>query len=231
MRVISLSSRPAWRAAAARGLRSAAGSASRARLAAQNRPALRFPSGWAGDPPGQVAQVPAGGRAGWDRGACRWGSSRAVTAVPVQAAVGVRGADEVVGLAVDLGGRGQDVAAAGAEVQVAGGQVAVALSRSRGSRRAGRRWGCGRRRPRRRAGRPWSAWRMRRSRCRPGRARRRPGRRVRGRRWRWPGSSAGGGRYHAVIWAGSVVASRWPCAVAGVLRPAWQGNTGQPRAA
>ena len=46
VRVISLSSRPAWRAAAARGLRSAAGSASRARLAAQNRPALRLPSAW-----------------------------------------------------------------------------------------------------------------------------------------------------------------------------------------
>ena len=46
MRVISGSARPTWRAAAASGLRSAAGSASRARLAAQYRPALRLPSDW-----------------------------------------------------------------------------------------------------------------------------------------------------------------------------------------
>ena len=39
-------------------------------------------------------------------------------------------ADELVGLAADLGGRGQDVAAAGAEVQVVAGQVAVALVRA-----------------------------------------------------------------------------------------------------
>ena len=44
--MISRSPRPAWRAASASGLRSAAGSVSRARLAAQNRPALRLPSGW-----------------------------------------------------------------------------------------------------------------------------------------------------------------------------------------
>ena len=35
----------------------------------------------------------------------------------------------------------------------------------------------------------------------------------------------------AVICSGSVVASRWPWAVAGIFCPAWQGNTGQPRAA
>ena len=36
--------------------------------------------------------------------------------------------DELVGLAVDLGGRGEDVAALGAEVQVVAGQAAVVLA-------------------------------------------------------------------------------------------------------
>ena len=130
MRVISLSSRPAWRAAAARGLRSAAGSASRARLAAQNRPALRLPSALAGDPAGQVAQILAGGRARLGPGDLPLRFQQRGDRGPVQAAVGLHRPDEPVGLAVDLGRRGQDVAAAGAEVQVMGGQVAVVLGRT-----------------------------------------------------------------------------------------------------
>ena len=42
--------------------------------------------------------------------------------------MGVGGLEELVGLAADLGGRGEDVAAGGAEVQVVRGQVAVALA-------------------------------------------------------------------------------------------------------
>jgi superfamily I DNA/RNA helicase len=60
--MISRSSRPAWRAAAASGLRSAAGSASRARLAAQNRPSLRLPGGWAAT---HAAKRPIPSSAGW----------------------------------------------------------------------------------------------------------------------------------------------------------------------
>ena len=94
----------------------------------QARVAVAF--GLAGDPPGEVAQVPAGAGSGWDCGACLPGSSRAVTAAQSSAAVGAQRPDVVVGLAVGPGGRGQDVAAGGAEVQVAAGQVAVALRRS-----------------------------------------------------------------------------------------------------
>ena len=82
------------------------------------------------DPPGQVAQVPAGGGVRLGPAGLPAGFQQGGDGGPVQAAVGVRGADEVVGVAVDLGGRGQDVAAAGAEVQVVGGQVAVALVRA-----------------------------------------------------------------------------------------------------
>ena len=130
MRVISLSSRPAWRAAAASGLRSAAGSASRARLAAQNRPALRFPSAWLATHLARWLRSRPGAGSGWGRATCRCRFQQGGDGGPVQAAVGVHRADEVVGLAVDPGGRGQDVAAAGAEVQVVGGQVAVALVRA-----------------------------------------------------------------------------------------------------
>ena len=125
--MISRSPRPAWRAAAARGLRSAAGSASRARLAAQNRPALRLPSPWLATHRARWLRSRPGSGCGWGRAACRWGSSRAVTAAQSRPPSAVDCADELVGLAVDLGRRGQDVAAAGAEVQVVGGQVAVAL--------------------------------------------------------------------------------------------------------
>ena len=131
MRVISGSSRPAWRAAAARGLRSAAGSASRARLAAQYRPELRLPSGWLATQRASWLRsrseglarcwallVPLGFQESGDRG-------------PVQAAVAAEFLDEPVGVAVDLGGRGEDVAALGAEVQVVAGQAAVVLAGSR----------------------------------------------------------------------------------------------------
>ena len=83
--------------------------------------------GLAGDPAGQLAErtvrslgrcwallVPLGFQESGDRG-------------PVQAAVAVEFLDEPVGLAVDLGGRGEDVAALGAEVQVVAGQAAVVL--------------------------------------------------------------------------------------------------------
>ena len=47
--------------------------------------------------------------------------------MPVEGAVGAGGLEELVGVAADVGGRGQDVAAWGAEVQVTVGEVAVAL--------------------------------------------------------------------------------------------------------
>jgi hypothetical protein len=37
--------------------------------------------------------------------------------------------------------------------------------------------------------------------------------------------------HHLLIWSGSVVASRWPCRVAGALPPGWQGKTGHLRRA
>ena len=127
VRVISGSPRPAWRAAAARGLRSAAGSASRARLAAQYRPELRLPSGWLATQRASWLSARSGSWAGAGGCWCRSGSRRRGDCGPVQAAVAVELLDEPVGLAVDLGGRGQDVAALGAEVQVVAGQAAVVL--------------------------------------------------------------------------------------------------------
>ena len=126
MRVISGSPRPAWRAAAASGLRSAAGSASRARLAAQYRPLLRLPSGWAAT---QAASGPRSRRLIWWGWGCGWrlGLQDAGRGGPVEGAVPAGGPQELVGVAVHLGGRGQDVAACGAEVQVVAGEVAVAL--------------------------------------------------------------------------------------------------------
>ena len=151
--------------------------------------------GLGGDPAGQAGQVPAGGlglaagRWGWG-----WGCRSAGDGGPVQAAAAAGLPDELVGLAVDLGGRGQDVAACRAEVQVVGGQVAVALvgagevgvqaaagGADVGGRAVQQPGVCG-------------AGGRRGTRSRPGRGRRRPGRRGRGRRWRWPGSSPGGGR-------------------------------------
>ena len=129
MRVISLSCRPAWRAAAARGLRSAAGSASRARLAAQNRPALRLPSAWLATHRARWLRSRSGAGARLGPGDLPPGFQQGGDRGPVQSAVGLQRPDEPVGLAVDPGRRGQDVAAAGPEVQVMGGQVAVALGR------------------------------------------------------------------------------------------------------
>ena len=220
VRVISCSPRPAWRAAAARGLRSAAGSASRARLAAQNRPALRLPSAWLATHRARwLRSRPAGRGPAGAAGAAGWGSSRAVTAAQSRAPSAADCLDELVGLAVDLGGRGQDVAAAGAEVQVVGGQVAVALI---GAAEVGVQPAAGGAHVRGRAVQQAglaTVWRRRRTRSRRGRARRRPGRRVRGRRWRWPGSSRGWRLNQAVICSGSVVASRWPCRGGGGLLP------------
>src|SRR5439155_26412104 len=65
--VISRSPRPAWRAAAASELRSAAGSASRARLAAQNRPALRLPSAWLATHRARWLRSRPGAGPGWGR--------------------------------------------------------------------------------------------------------------------------------------------------------------------
>ena len=55
------------------------------------------------------------------------GFEQAGDLAPVQAAGCVPVADDLVGLAADLGGRGEDVAALGAEVQVVAGQLAAAL--------------------------------------------------------------------------------------------------------
>ena len=193
MRVISGSARPDWRAAAASGLRSAAGSASRARLAAQYRPALRLPSGWLAT---QRARWPSARSGAWP--GCRallvpLGFQEPGDRGPVQAAVAAELLDEPVGVAVDLGGRGEDVAALGAEVQVVAGQAAVVLVRAGevGVHPAGRGphvGGAPSTRPAR------GAWRRRGSRFRLRRAGRCPGRRGRGRRWRWPGSSRSRGR-------------------------------------
>ena len=135
VRVTSASSRPAWRAAAAKGLRSAAGSASSGTVGSP-RTGPRCGCLAAGHPPGQVAQIAIGGgvRLG-PLGRPQWfqqGGNRG----PVQSAVGLPCPDDPVGLAVNPGWRGQDVAAAGPEVQVMGGQVAVALARSCSLRRA-----------------------------------------------------------------------------------------------
>jgi hypothetical protein len=78
--VISGSPRPAWRAAAASGLRSTARSASRARLAAQYRPALRLPSGWLATQPASWSSRLLVAGLGAGRWCCRWGSRRVVTA-------------------------------------------------------------------------------------------------------------------------------------------------------
>ena len=194
VRVISGSPRPAWRAAAASGLRSAAGLASSARLAAQYRPALRLPSGWRATQRASWLEPAVSGVA-W----CRvfvlpLGFQETGDGGPVQGAVAAGSADHEVGLAADLGGRGHDVTAGGAEVEVVAGQAAIVLVRASevGVHSAGRG--------------PYvgggavdqsgaaQAGEGRGSRFRLGRAGRCPGRRGRGCRWRWPGSTAGRGR-------------------------------------
>src|SRR5262249_22617639 len=79
-----------------------------------------------GDPGGEVAQVRvlSCGQAG---GGVPLGFEQAGDLVPVQAAGGVPMVDDPVGLAANLGGRGDDVAAVGAEIQVLTGQLAAAL--------------------------------------------------------------------------------------------------------
>ena len=95
---------PAWRAAAASSLRSAAGSASSARLAAQNRPALRLPSGWA------ATQRTSAGDPVVGQGAGGWllvlavGFQQPDDGLPVQPGLAVEGPDALVGPAADLDG-------------------------------------------------------------------------------------------------------------------------------
>src|SRR5690348_2783024 len=67
-------------------------------------------------PGGEVAQV-AALTFGWPRGRVPFGLEQAGDLVPVQVAGLVPVADDLVGLAADLGGRGEDVTAPGAEVQ------------------------------------------------------------------------------------------------------------------
>src|SRR6266704_5739034 len=86
--------------------------------------------GLAGDPAGQAGQVAAGGLGLAGALVVGFGLQEAGDGGPVQAAAATWLPDELVGPAVDLGGRGQDVAACRAEVQVVSGQVAVALVRA-----------------------------------------------------------------------------------------------------
>src|SRR5205807_781995 len=81
----------------------------------------------AGEPAGQDVQVPVRGRAGISALPLRLGGQRAAGVLPAQGAVAGGGSPRQVGVAVDLGGRGQDVAAGRAEVHVVGGQVAPVL--------------------------------------------------------------------------------------------------------
>ena len=64
----------------------------------------------------------AGGRARLRPGVCRRGSSSAVTASQSSPPSASSRPDELVGLAVDMGRRGEDVPAAGPEVQVVAGR-------------------------------------------------------------------------------------------------------------
>src|SRR6266567_2010746 len=81
--------------------------------------------GLAGDPAGQARQVAAGGLGRAGALVVGFGLQEPGDGGPVQAAAAGCLPDELVGLAVDAGGRGQDVAACRAEVQVVGLQVAV----------------------------------------------------------------------------------------------------------
>ena len=65
----------------------------------------------AGEPAGQGVQVPVRGRAGISALPLRRGGQRAAGALPAQGAVAAGSSPREVGVAVDLGGRGQDVAA------------------------------------------------------------------------------------------------------------------------
>jgi len=84
--------------------------------------------GLAGDPAGQAVEGMTGGRAGLGPLPLPLGLQQLGDGLPVEGAVGAGGLEELVGVAADVGGRGQDVAAGGAEVQMVRGQVAVALA-------------------------------------------------------------------------------------------------------
>src|SRR5271166_443698 len=83
--------------------------------------------GLGGDPAGQVGDVVARGT-GLRQGGLALGLQQPGDGGPVQVGLAAGLADELVGLAVDLGGRGQDVTALRAEVQVVRWQVAVVLA-------------------------------------------------------------------------------------------------------
>src|SRR3984885_7880016 len=76
----------------------------------------------AGDPPGQTAEVLAVGLRVVRSLGLALGLQVPDDGIPVQAAAPAGGLDQLVGLAVDLGGRGEDVTAVGAEVEVPAGQ-------------------------------------------------------------------------------------------------------------
>jgi hypothetical protein len=84
--------------------------------------------GLGGDPAGQAAQVAGGGLGLAGLLAVEFGLQETGDSGPIQAGVAAGLADELVGVTVDLGGRGQDIAACGVEVQVVAGQVTVALA-------------------------------------------------------------------------------------------------------
>jgi hypothetical protein len=83
--------------------------------------------GLGGDPAGQMSDVVARGPGLPGHGGLALRLQQTGNRGPVQAAAAVSLFDELIGLAVDLGGRGQDVAACRAEVQMVRWQVAVAL--------------------------------------------------------------------------------------------------------
>ena len=86
--------------------------------------------GLAGDPAGQLAEPAVSGVA-WCRAfVVPLGFQESGDGGPVQGAVAAGSADEPVGLAADLGGRGHDVTAGGAEVEVVAGQAAIVLVRA-----------------------------------------------------------------------------------------------------
>ncbi len=126
--MISGSSRPTLRAAVARWLRSTAGSASSARLAAQYRPALRLPSGWLATHWARWLRSRLWGRAPFRLLLLALGFQEPGDCGPVQAAVAAEPLDELVGLSADLGRWSENVAALGAEVQMVAGQAAIALA-------------------------------------------------------------------------------------------------------
>ena len=82
----------------------------------------------AGDPADQVAEGIVRGQGRLRALLLPVGLQQPGDGVPVEGAVGAGGLEELVGVAADVGGRGQDVAAVGPEVQVVVGQVAVALA-------------------------------------------------------------------------------------------------------